>query len=81
MSLTVGFGTGDFPTGAGPFKRQWTFCQNAKLALPENQLSKSCWLKISQIRTISVERREKKLGALAPQQLDEAVNGLVELIS
>lgn len=51
------------------------------LALPEHQLPKPSWLKISQIRTISVERLGKKLGALTPAQLDEAVNGLIELIS
>jgi mRNA interferase MazF len=49
--------------------------------LPENQLTKPSWVKISQVRTISVERLGKRLGALEKEDLDRILDGLVELIS
>jgi mRNA interferase MazF len=49
-------------------------------ALPEDTLAKLSWVKISQIRTISVERLGKRLGSLAEEDLDRIVDGLVELI-
>jgi len=49
--------------------------------LPENQLTKPSWVKISQVRTISVERLGKRMGALEKEDLDRILDGLVELIS
>jgi mRNA interferase MazF len=50
-------------------------------SLPEDQLSKPSWVKISQVRTISVERLGKRMGALEKVDLDRILDGLVELIS
>jgi mRNA interferase MazF len=37
-------------------------------------------VKISQIRTLSVERIGKKIGRVAPEELDQIVEGLNEII-
>jgi mRNA interferase MazF len=49
--------------------------------LPEDKLSKPSWVKISQMRTISVERLGKRMGALDKEDLDRILDGLMELIS
>jgi mRNA interferase MazF len=49
--------------------------------LPENQLTKPSWVKISQVRTISIESLGKRMGALEKEDLDRILDGLVELIS
>jgi mRNA interferase MazF len=51
------------------------------LALPPDKLPKLSWLKISQIRTISVQRLGKRISVLDPETLNQAVDGLHELIS
>jgi len=48
--------------------------------LPEGGLPKPSWIKISQIRTISVDRLGKKIAAADPGIVAEAVDGLLELI-
>jgi len=48
--------------------------------LESKQLQKSSWVKISQIRTLSVERIGKKLGAIEPEQLSEIIDGLNQII-
>ncbi len=50
------------------------------LELEETQLPKRSWVKISQIRTLSVKRLRKKLGAVQPEELDLIVEGLNEII-
>jgi mRNA interferase MazF len=50
-------------------------------SLPEDKLSRPSWVKISQIRTISIERLGKRMGSLEKEDLDRLVDGLVELIS
>jgi mRNA interferase MazF len=50
-------------------------------ALPAAMLPKPSWVKISQIRTISVQRLRKRIAALEADDLSQAVDGLVELIS
>jgi mRNA interferase MazF len=50
-------------------------------ALSEDKLSKPSWVKISQVRTISVERLGKRMGSLEKEDLDRILDGLVELIS
>lgn len=44
-------------------------------------LPKQSWVKISQIRTLSVERIGRRLGRLTPEQLDMLVEGLNEIIA
>jgi mRNA interferase MazF len=50
------------------------------LALPRSQLPKPSWVKISQIRTISVDRLGKRIGSVSPEDLNQAINGLLELV-
>jgi mRNA interferase MazF len=51
------------------------------LELPREMLPKPSWIKISQIRTISAERLGKRIAVLDPETLNQAVEGLSELIS
>ena len=51
------------------------------LPIPPNRLSKPSWIKISQVRTISVERIGKRMGAIEDLDLAQIVSGLVELIT
>ena len=48
--------------------------------LETTDLPKRSWVKISQIRTLSVERIGKKIGRVAPEELDQIVEGLNEII-
>lgn len=50
------------------------------LELSSPRLPKQTWAKISQIRTMSVERIGKKLGRVSDQELQQVVEGLNELI-
>lgn len=50
------------------------------LELETKDLPKRSWVKISQIRTLSVERIGKKIGRVAPEELDQIVEGLNEII-
>jgi mRNA interferase MazF len=50
------------------------------MALPEELLPKPSWVKISQIRTISIDRLGKKIGSAGPEMLDQLIDGLLELI-
>jgi mRNA interferase MazF len=50
------------------------------MALPEDKLPKPSWVKISLIRTISIDRLGKRIAALDPEMLDQLVDGLFELI-
>lgn len=43
-------------------------------------LPKRSWVKISQIRTLAVERLSNYLGAISPEELDEIVEGLNEIV-
>ena len=45
------------------------------------KLSKRSWARISQIRTLSVERLGKKLAHIAPEELERIVEGLNEIIA
>jgi mRNA interferase MazF len=44
-------------------------------------LPKRSWVKISQIRTLSIERLSSRLGAIAPEELDEVIEGLNEIVA
>jgi mRNA interferase MazF len=50
------------------------------LELSSEQLPKRSWVKISQIRTLSVERIGKKLGNATPEELGLVIEGLNEII-
>jgi mRNA interferase MazF len=43
-------------------------------------LPKPSWVKISQIRTLSVERLGKKIGRVRPEELDIIIEGLNEIL-
>ncbi len=50
------------------------------LELTSLKLTKPTWAKISQIRTLSVERIGKRLGHVSPQELQQVIEGLNEII-
>jgi len=50
------------------------------LELSSPSLPKRSWAKISQIRTLSVERLGKRIGKASPEELDQIIEGLNELI-
>ncbi len=50
------------------------------LELTSVKLPQRSWVKISQIRTLSVQRMGKKIGRAAPEELDRLIEGLNEII-
>jgi mRNA interferase MazF len=50
------------------------------LQLKDRGLPKQSWLKISQIRTLSVERIGKKIAKASPEEVAQALEGLYEII-
>lgn len=44
-------------------------------------LPKRSWVKISQIRTLAVERLSNQLGHVSPEELDDILSGLNEIIN
>jgi mRNA interferase MazF len=48
--------------------------------LPDGTLPKPSWVKISQVRTISVDRLGKRIGSVSLEDLNRIVDGLIELI-
>ncbi len=48
--------------------------------LESDKLPKKSWVKISQIRTLSVQRIGKKITNISPEYLDLIVDGLNEII-
>jgi mRNA interferase MazF len=50
------------------------------LELDLKDLPKPSWVKISQIRTLSTERIGKKFGTVSPEELDQIIEGLTEII-
>lgn len=51
------------------------------LELRRNKLPKRSWVKISQIRTLSIERIGRRLGRAAEEELASVVDGLLEIVS
>ncbi len=51
------------------------------LELKSANLPKKSWIKISQIRTLSVERIGKVIGKASLEELDQAIEGLNEIIA
>lgn len=50
------------------------------LELSHRQLPKKSWVKISQIRTLSVERLGQKIGRVTAEELGMVIEGLNEII-
>lgn len=51
------------------------------LEISTARLPKRSWVKIGQVRTLSVERLGKKLGRIAPEELERIIEGLNEIIA
>ena len=50
------------------------------LELTSAKLPKRSWAKISQVRTLSVERLGKRMGRVSPEELDRLVEGLNQIV-
>jgi mRNA interferase MazF len=50
------------------------------LELKSRGLPKKSWVKISQIRTLAAERLGKRLGRAAPEEIEQVVDGLNEIV-
>ena len=48
--------------------------------LIDSKLPKKSWVKISQIRTLSIKRLGKKAGSVSPEELALVIEGLNEII-
>jgi mRNA interferase MazF len=51
------------------------------LEITEPGLPKRSWLKISQVRTMSLLRLGKKIAVLSPEIVNEAIDGLNEIVA
>ncbi len=51
------------------------------LEITESGLPKRSWLKISQVRTLSVLRIGKRITTLSPEFVNEAIDGLNEIVA
>jgi len=50
------------------------------LELSSDKLPKRSWIKISQVRTLSVERIGKLIDTISPEELSNLIDGLNEII-
>jgi mRNA interferase MazF len=50
------------------------------LELTSVKLPKRSWVKISQVRTLSVQRLGKKIDQVSPEELDRLIEGLNEIL-
>lgn len=50
------------------------------LELTSVALPKRSWVKISQVRTLSVQRLGKKIGQVSPEELERLIEGLNEIL-
>jgi mRNA interferase MazF len=50
------------------------------LELQTQGLPKRSWVKISQIRTLAVERIGKRLGRVSPEEIAQVIEGLNEIV-
>ena len=50
------------------------------LELNSSDLPKQSWIKISQIRTLAVERIGKKIAQASPEELAQVIEGLNEIV-
>jgi len=49
--------------------------------LSKTKLPKKSWVKISQIRTLSIKRIRGNIGSVSPEELNMIIDGLNEIIS
>jgi len=50
------------------------------LELDKTKLPKRSWVKISQIRTLSVKRLGKKIGSASIEEIEQVIEGLNEIV-
>lgn len=50
------------------------------LKIESARLPKPTWIKISQVRTLSTERLGKRLARVSPEELNQVIEGLFELV-
>ncbi len=50
------------------------------LPLGSEDLPRQSWVKIGQVRTLSVDRIGRRLGRASPQELEQTIEGLNEII-
>ncbi len=50
------------------------------LEVGPGQLPEPAWIKISQVRTLSVHRIGRKLGTVSPDEVAQAIEGLNEIL-
>jgi mRNA interferase MazF len=62
--------TGQEPTAGFPLS----------LGIHSVRLPKRSWVKISQVRTLSTDRLGSRLGRLSPEELDQVIAGLNEIL-
>ncbi len=55
-------------------------CFPLTLELHTKRLPKKSWVKISQIRTLAVERMGKVIGRASPEELAQVIEGLNEIV-
>lgn len=48
--------------------------------LDDRSLPKPSWVKVGQIRTLSVERLGKRIGSASPEELEHVIEGLDEIV-
>ena len=50
------------------------------LELKSRGLPKQSWVKISQVRTLAVERIGRRIGRASPEELDQVIDGFNEIV-
>ena len=51
------------------------------LKLEKTELPEPSWVKVSQVRTLSTERLGRRLATVTAEELDQVIEGLLELIA
>jgi mRNA interferase MazF len=51
------------------------------LELTKTKLGKRSWVKMSQVRTLSVERIGNRLGTISAEEMNQVIEGLTEIIT
>ena len=51
------------------------------LRIESVKLPKPSWVKIGQVRTLSTERLGRRLGTVAPEELHDVIEGLLEIVA
>lgn len=51
------------------------------LEITSSKMPKRSWAKISQVRTLSIQRLGRKIGRISDEEIDQIIEGLNEIIS